>query len=89
MTAIEPDRRKFIAGSGLVLGLMLPMRGAKAMALITWPDWQKPHCGTSIATQAFCTASAIGPETPSIVVTVLPATVSIGVIQDRRFLPSR
>jgi isoquinoline 1-oxidoreductase beta subunit len=32
MTIIETDRRKFLAGSGLVLGLMLPMRGAKALA---------------------------------------------------------
>ena len=32
MTAIATDRRQFLAGSGLVLGLVLPMRGAKAMA---------------------------------------------------------
>lgn len=32
MTAIATDRRQFLAGSGLVLGLMLPMRGAKALA---------------------------------------------------------
>ncbi len=30
MTAIETDRRKFLAGTGLVLGLALPMRGARA-----------------------------------------------------------
>lgn len=32
MTAVATDRRQFLAGSGLVLGLMLPMRGARAMA---------------------------------------------------------
>src|SRR3954469_11112498 len=32
MTALATDRRQFLAGSGLVLGLVLPMRGAKAMA---------------------------------------------------------
>ena len=32
MTAVDTDRRTFLAGSGLVLGLMLPTRGAKAMA---------------------------------------------------------
>ncbi len=31
MTALETDRRKFLAGSGLVLGLALPMRGARAL----------------------------------------------------------
>ena len=30
MNAPTADRRQFLAGSGLVLGLMLPMRGAKA-----------------------------------------------------------
>ncbi|MGN6818970.1 MAG: molybdopterin cofactor-binding domain-containing protein [Sphingomonas sp.] len=32
MTALETDRRKFLAGSGLAIGLILPMRGARAMA---------------------------------------------------------
>jgi len=31
MNAATADRRQFLAGSGLVLGLMLPMRGAKAI----------------------------------------------------------
>ena len=32
MNAPTADRRQFLAGSGIVLGLMLPMRGAKAAA---------------------------------------------------------
>ena len=32
MNAPSADRRQFLAGSGIVLGLMLPMRGAKALA---------------------------------------------------------
>jgi len=31
MNAPTADRRQFLAGSGLVLGLMLPMRGARAV----------------------------------------------------------
>ncbi|THD37401.1 MAG: xanthine dehydrogenase family protein molybdopterin-binding subunit [Sphingomonas sp.] len=31
MTALQTDRRKFLAGTGVVLGLALPMRGAKAL----------------------------------------------------------
>ena len=48
-----------------------------------WPDWQYPHCTTSSSTQAFCTASATGPVTDSIVVTCAPASADIGVEQDR------
>src|SRR6266481_1976230 len=38
------------------LGFLISLRSA--IALITWPDWQYPHCGTSWAIQAFCTAPA-------------------------------
>lgn len=33
MTALPTDRRQFLAGGGIVIGLALPMRGAKAVAL--------------------------------------------------------
>jgi len=31
------------------------------------PDWQKPHCGTSSAAQAFCTGCLPSADRPSIV----------------------
>lgn len=48
---------------------------------MTWPDWQNPHCGTSIATHAAFTASAVRPLASSIVVTLRPAIVPTGVTQ--------
>ena len=27
-----------------------------------WPDWQYPHCGTSSATQAFCTGCELSAD---------------------------
>ena len=39
-----------------------------ALAAMIMPDWQKPHCGTSIATQAFCSAWVPSFERPSMVV---------------------
>src|ERR1700733_4407056 len=58
-------------------------------ALIICPDWQYPHCGTSISIQAFCKGCVRFSESPSMVVTCLPSTRETGATQDRIALPSR
>src|SRR2546425_7222877 len=62
---------------------------SSAAAAMIWPDWQYPHCGTSSAIQARCTACARFLERPSIVVTRLPATAATGSTQVRVATPSR
>src|SRR5882672_2095043 len=62
----------------------------RALALMIWPDWQYPHCGTSCRIQAACTAfpARVAPI-PSTVVTFLPAAADTGVEQERTGCPSR
>ena len=53
------------------------------------PDWQKPHCGTSSATHAFCTGCEPSAERPSIVTILAPAaTAETGITQLRVGAPS-
>src|SRR6266568_5332713 len=61
---------------------------SSAAALMIWPDWQYPHCGTSFATQASCSTlpSLVWPM-PSMVVILLPAAALAGVEQDRAAWP--
>src|SRR5713101_8009791 len=61
---------------------------SSAAALMIWPDWQYPHCGTSFATQASCSTlpSLVWPI-PSMVVILLPAAALTGVEQDRAGWP--
>src|SRR2546429_1028806 len=56
---------------------------SSAAAAMIWPDWQYPHCGTSSAIQARCTACERLRDRPSIVVTRLPATAATGSTQVR------
>src|SRR5687768_4595462 len=62
---------------------------SSAIALITCPDWQKPHCGTSRATHARWTALAVRPVTPSMVVTSALPSADTGNVHERSGLPSR
>lgn len=55
----------------------------RAAADMICPDWQYPHCGTSISIHAFCTGWLSSADNPSIVVTCFPATLAIGVTHDR------
>src|SRR5438132_11252943 len=61
---------------------------SNATADMIWPDWQKPHWGTSTSIHAFCTGCAFVADNPSIVVTFLPATAETGVTHARTGLPS-
>src|SRR5258706_16215147 len=49
---------------------------------------QYPHCGTSWAIQAFCTAPASRPVTASIVVISALSSAETGIEQERSGLPS-
>src|ERR1041385_6227634 len=60
---------------------------SSAAAVMICPDWQYPHCGTSTSIHARCTAWLESGESPSIVVTFFPATVDIGVPQERVATP--
>src|SRR6187455_1221675 len=66
----------------------LGMRASSAAADMICPDWQKPHCGTSSSIQARCTGWSLFPESPSMVVTRLPATAESGVVHERVGCPS-
>src|ERR1700739_1835291 len=52
-----------------------------------WPNWQEPHCGTLSASHAFCTGCEESGESPSIVVTSLPATFDTCVWHENARLP--
>jgi hypothetical protein len=53
------------------LGVLL----SSAAAVMICPDWQYPHCGTSTSSHACCTTCVPFGDKPSIVVTLLPATL--------------
>src|SRR5258707_9010306 len=53
-----------------------------------WPDWQKPHCGTCLATHAFCNGCDESSDNPSIVVTDLPPISDTCVWHENARLPS-
>src|SRR3990172_7644090 len=60
---------------------------SSSAAFMIWPDWQYPHCGTSSATQAFCSGCEELGERPSMVTTYLPATEPNCTEQERSALP--
>src|SRR5213595_3332712 len=61
---------------------------SSAVADISWPDWQLPHCGTSCSSQAFCSARPTRvPAKDSIVLTLAPATDSTVVMHERVAAP--
>src|SRR6185437_3353558 len=69
------------------LGRRLP--ASSAVADMTCPDWQYPHCGTSSFCHAVCTALASRVARPSIVVTSAPSLIDdSGVWHERVGLPS-
>src|SRR5438445_894870 len=61
---------------------------SSAAALMSWPDWQYPHCGTLSASQARCSAFRRPGDSPSMVVTDLPCTLDTGVRQENVRPPS-
>src|SRR4051812_44092313 len=62
---------------------------SSAAALINWPDWQYPHCGTSCLIHATCSGCELLVERLSIVATFWPAAAESGVWQERTGWPFR
>src|SRR6058998_3810846 len=62
-------------------------RSRSAFAVMIWPFWQKPHCGTCSSIQACCTGWSLPSlDMPSSVVTSL-FTLETGVMHDRVATP--
>src|SRR5258708_21274127 len=53
-----------------------------------WPDWNWPHCGPRRASHAFCIGCEESDDSPSMVVTALPATCDTWVWHEKARLPS-
>jgi hypothetical protein len=90
MRGYVPQRQMFpdiAASMSASLGFGLTL--SKAAADMICPDWQYPHCGTSISSHAFCTAWLRPADNPSMVVMALPSTALKGSTQDRTATPSR
>ena len=65
------------------------LRLSSAAAAISMPLWQKLHCGTSSATQAFCSGCWPSGDRPSMVVIFCPgSTLDTGRTQQRVGTPS-
>src|SRR5579863_7303683 len=71
----------------LLVGRLISL--SSAVALMIWPDWQYPHCGTSWTIQAFLTASASRLVSPSMVVISLAPTSEMDIEQERMGCPSK
>src|SRR3979409_1357548 len=67
------------------LGLLF--LASSAAACLICPEWQEPHCGTCLATHAFCSGCSPLGESPSMVVIFLPAAAETGVEHERTGLP--
>src|SRR5256886_4325516 len=79
----------FVIAASMSASVGCGFLASRADAAMIWPDWQYPHCGTSSAIQARCTACARFLDRPSIVVTRLLATAEMGSTQVRVATPSR
>src|SRR5256885_1832280 len=79
----------FVIAASMSASVGCGFLASSADAAMIWPDWQYPHCGTSSAIQARCTAWARFLDRPSIVVTRLLATAEMGSTQVRVATPSR
>src|SRR2546428_9942687 len=69
--------------SSMSASVGLDFFASRAAADMICPDWQYPHCGTSTSTHAFWIGWLLSADKPSIVVTVFPATLEIGRVQER------
>src|SRR6266851_7778725 len=83
-----PQRQMFpLMASSISASVGLAFFASSATADMICPDWQYPHCGTSSAIQASWTGWLPSADKPSMVVTFFPATLEIGVIQERVISP--
>src|SRR5664279_5181192 len=78
----------FRMASSISASVGFEVLASRAAAVMIWPDWQYPHCGTSSSIQATWIGWVRSGESPSMVVTFLPATAEMGVTQERCGWPS-
>jgi len=84
-----PHLQMLVIDSLICASLGLGVSLSNAAAAMIMPDWQYPHCGTSSATQAFCTGCEPFGESPSMVTIFSVAlTVDAGRMQLRVATPS-
>ena len=62
---------------------------SSAAAVMIWPGWQYPHCGTPSSTHACCTGWLPSADRPSMVVIRESAATPTSVMQERAARPSR
>ena len=84
-----PQRQMLpVSASSMSSSVGLGISLSSTAALIICPDWQYPHCGTSISSQARCKGWLRSGESPSIVVTSFPAARVTGATHERTAWPS-
>lgn len=89
MRGYVPQRQMFPdMASSISVSVGLEFSASSTAALMICPDWQYPHCGTSISIQASCSGCVRSGEIPSIVVIFFPAARETGATQDRTASPS-
>src|ERR1044071_5105458 len=77
-----------VIASSMSLSVGFGFALSSAAAAMIWPDWQEPHCGTSSATQAFCTGCELAAERPSMVtMRSLALRLPTGIEQERLTSP--
>src|ERR1700752_4456464 len=60
---------------------------SSAFAVMIWPFWQKPHCGTCSSIHACCSGCSVPfRDRPSSVV-ISPFTLEVGLMHERTAVP--
>ena len=78
-----------VIASSMSASVGLGLAFSSAAAAMIMPDWQKPHCGTSSATQAFCTGcDAFGDRPSMVTIFSVAETLETGRTQLRVGTPS-
>src|SRR5262252_236101 len=79
-----------VIASSMSLSVGFGFFARSAAAAMICPDWQYPHCGTSIAAHAFCTGCELSRDRPSMVTILSVGLIALtGIEQERTTLPFR
>src|SRR3984885_8056738 len=88
MRGYVPQRQMLpVIASSMSSSLGFGFSRSNTAALISWPDWQYPHCGTSSSSQARCSGLLKSGDKPSIVVTAFPSARETGATHERTASP--
>src|SRR5665213_993074 len=77
---------RFMA-SRICASVGLGFLSSRTLAVMIWPFWQKPHCGTCSSTQACCSGCSLPSLASPSRVVISPFTAEAGVMQDRTAAP--